>query len=74
MSRSGLELDLAAGGGAAPKPRVGSPAFGKVGSVVIAATPGRASAANAVVVVGNDHHRDAADPIWPLRLKSRQNS
>jgi hypothetical protein len=72
MSRSELELDLTAGGGAAPKPRVGSPAFDKLGSVVIGGTPGVASDADAVVMVGNGHHQHATDPIWPLRLKSRQ--
>jgi hypothetical protein len=65
-----LELDLTAGGGAAPKPRVGSPAFGKRGAVLIAATPGLASAADAVVVVENGHDRDATASTGLLQLKS----
>jgi hypothetical protein len=70
MARSGLELDLTAGGGAAPKPRVGSPALGKLGSVLIAATPGPASAADAAVVVENGHDQDATVPTGLSQLKS----
>jgi hypothetical protein len=70
MARSGLELDLAAGGGAAPKPRVRSPALGKFGSALIAAAPGMASAADAVVAVENGHDQDATAPIGLLQLKS----
>jgi hypothetical protein len=70
MARSGLELDLTAGGGAAPKPRVRSPAFGKLGSVLIAATPGPASAADAVAVVENGHDRDATASTGLLQLES----
>jgi hypothetical protein len=65
-----LKLDLTAGGGAAPKPRVGSPAFGKRGAVLIAATAGLASAADAVVVVENGHDRDATASTGLLQLKS----
>jgi hypothetical protein len=72
MARSGLELDLTAGGGAAPKPRVGSPALSELGSLLIAATPSLASAADAVVVVENGHDREATGPIRPLQLKSRK--
>jgi hypothetical protein len=72
MARSGLELDLAAGGGAVPKPCVGLPALSKLGSVLVAATAGLASAADAVVVVENGHDRDATGPIRPLQLKSRK--
>jgi hypothetical protein len=70
MPRSALELDLTAGGGAAPKPRVGSPAFGKLGSVLIAATPGLASAADVVVVMENGHNQDATATTGLLQLKS----
>jgi hypothetical protein len=70
MARSGLELDLTTGGGAAPKPRVRSPAFSKLGSVLIAATPGPASAADAVVVVENGNDRDATSSTGLLQLKS----
>jgi hypothetical protein len=70
MARSGLELDLAAGGGAAPRACVGSPAFGKLGSVLVAAPPGPASAADAAVVVENGHDRDATATIGLLQLKS----
>jgi hypothetical protein len=72
MSRSGLDLDLTAGCGAAPKPRVDPPTLGELGSVLAAATSGLASAADAVVVVENGHDRDATDPIRPLQLKSRK--
>lgn len=70
MARSGLELDLTGGGGAAPRPRVGAPAFGELGTVLIAATAGLASAANAVVVVENGHDPDATASTGLLQLKS----
>jgi hypothetical protein len=58
MARSGLELDLAAGGRAAPRACVDPPALGELGSLLIAATSGPASAAEAVVVVENGHDQD----------------
>jgi hypothetical protein len=72
MARPGLELDLAAGGGAASRPRVDPPAFGKRGAVLIAATAGLATAADAVVVVENGHDRDATASTSLLQLKSRK--
>jgi hypothetical protein len=70
MAPSGLELDLTAGGGAAPKPRVGSPALSELGSLLIAATPGLASAADVVVVMENGHDQDATATTGLLQLKS----
>jgi hypothetical protein len=70
MARPGLELDLAAGGRAAPRACVDPPALGKLGSALIAATPGLASAADAVVVVENGHDQDATAPTGLLQLKS----
>jgi hypothetical protein len=72
MARSGLELDLAPGGRAAPRACVHPPALTEFGSPLIAATPGPASAADAVVVVENGHDRDATASTWLLQLKSRK--
>ena len=70
MVRSGLELDLTARGSAAPRACVDPPALGELGSSLIAAAAGPASAADAVVVVENGHDQDATVPTGLLQLKS----
>jgi hypothetical protein len=70
MARSGLELDLTARGSAAPRACVDPPALSELGSPLIAAAAGLASAADAVVVVKNSHDQDATASIGLLQLKS----
>jgi hypothetical protein len=70
MARSGLELGFAPGGSAAPRACVDPPALSELGSPLIAAAAGLASAADAVVVVENGHDQDATASSGLLQLKS----